>query len=120
MAALFSPDWELPPGGWRLAPWRGTGQLERERATEPGLRVRICQHLHLAAGEETGDPSPSHPPTPQQPECLVWASGIPARVGVGASGHVLEAPLPFFIKQPLTPSLGKWTPHFPSELSAQV
>lgn len=65
----------LPPEGWQLAPWRSTGQLERERATEPGLRVRICQHLHLAAGEETGDPSPPQhnttPPPPKQPECLV-------------------------------------------------
>lgn len=80
MAALLSPDWGLPPEGWQLAPWQSTGQLERERATEPGLRVRICQHLHLAAGEETGDPSPPQhnttlPQTDPVPSLGQWNPG---------------------------------------------
>lgn len=59
----------LGDGDWLQ---RGTGQLGRERDIEPGLRVRICQHLHLAAIEETGDPSPPHPSTARVPSRGQW------------------------------------------------
>lgn len=109
------------------APWgMATGSLAGHRAAREGAGHRARPPRSdlpaSAPGRRRGNwrSVPISPPHPQQPECLVWASGIRAREGVGASGHVLEAPLPFLIKQPLTPSLGKWNPHFPSELSAQV
>ncbi|KAM7318570.1 hypothetical protein ACRRTK_021682 [Alexandromys fortis] len=53
----------VPSQSLETALKRDTKQLRREPAIEPDLRVWICQYLHLAALEETGDPPPPHTPT---------------------------------------------------------